>query len=203
MNIVETLTSVCNPITVELVSGALRSAQAEMEALLARTAMSPFIREKKDFFVALYDPQGRMVAGTSVPLLGDVIQPILNQYPADEMAEGDLYWFNDCYGSGGAVSHTPDQVYVAPVFVERKLSAYAQTWAHFNDIGGLRPGSLSSDATDIFQEGVIIPPVRLYRRGEINDELQRTFECNSRFPNVVRGDTRACGVGSAWGTASD
>ena len=178
-------------VTVEIVKGALRSAQLEMETLLARTAMSPFIREKKDFFCALFDEQARLVVGTAIPLFGDVVAPILEHYPAASMRPGDLYWYNDCYASRGAVSHSPDQVFVAPVFAENQLSGYAQSWAHFNDIGGLRPGSLSPDATDVFQEGVIIPPVRLASAGEMNREALRIFTRNSRFPAMVTGDIRA------------
>ncbi len=82
------------------------------------------------------------------------------------MRPGDLYWYNDCYGSNGAVSHSNDQVFLAPVFHEGERCAFVMGWAHFSDIGGLRPGSISPDATDIFQEGIIIPPTRLIdRRG--------------------------------------
>ncbi|HTZ78345.1 MAG TPA: hydantoinase B/oxoprolinase family protein [Stellaceae bacterium] len=178
-------------VVVEIVKGALRSAQLEMETLLARTAMSPFIREKKDFFCALFDDRTRLVAGTAIPLFGDMIAPIAEHYPLATMRSGDLYWFNDCYASRGAVSHTPDQVFVAPVFAEGKLSGFAQSWAHFNDVGGLRPGSLSPDAVDIFQEGIIVPPVRLAREGVVNDEALRIFTRNSRFPAMVTGDIRA------------
>ncbi len=181
----------CDPVTIGIIKGALRSAQIEMETLLARTAMSPFIREKKDYFIALFDPDARLVVGTSAPVFGAMVEPILRHYPAADMRPGDLYWYNDCYGSQGAVSHSNDQVFVAPVFAEGKLSAYAQSWAHFNDIGGLRPGSISPDATEIFQEGIIVPPIRLARDGVFNEEAMRIFVRNSRFPKMVTGDVRA------------
>ena len=181
-----------DPVTRQIVKGALRSAQAEMETLLARTAMSPFIREKKDYFCALYDADARLVAGTPVPVFGAMIEPVLANYPAADMRPGDLYWYNDCYGSAGAVSHSPDQVFVAPVFAGGELVGYAQSWAHFNDIGGLHAGSLTPLAREIFHEGVIVPPVRLARDGVVNDELMRVFVRNSRFPAMVRGDVRAC-----------
>jgi N-methylhydantoinase B len=180
-----------DPVTLEIVRGALRAIQGEMEAVIERTAMSPFIREKKDFYCALFDAAGRLVVGSNLPVFGDVIGPIAAHYPIASMCPGDIYWFNDCYASGGAVSHSPDQVFVAPVFAEGRLSAFAQSWAHFNDIGGMRPGSLSPDCTDIFQEGIIVPPVRLARRGVIVEELLRLFYRNSRFPEMVKGDTRA------------
>jgi len=181
----------CDPVTLQIVRGALRAVQSEMEALIERTAMSPFIREKKDFYAALFDAEGRLVAGSNLPVFGDVIGPIAEHYPLASMRPGDLYWFNDCYASRGAVSHSPDQVFVAPVFAEDRLSAFAQSWAHFSDIGGMRPGSLSPDCTEVFQEGIIVPPVRVARDGVMSDELLRLFYRNSRFPEMVKGDTRA------------
>jgi N-methylhydantoinase B len=181
----------CDPITLEIVRGALRAVQSEMEALIERTAMSPFIREKKDFYAALFDARGQLVVGSSLPVFGDVVGPVSKVYPLDTMQPGDIYWFNDCYASAGAVSHSPDQVFLAPVFADGALSAFTQSWAHFNDIGGMRPGSLSPDCTDIFQEGIIIPPVRVARGGVVAEELLRVFFRNSRFPEMVKGDTRA------------
>ena len=182
----------CDPITLEIISGALRSSQKEMEALIERTAMSGFIREKKDFFVALFDADGDLVIGAYRPTFGDPVRPVFEHYPPETMRPGDLYWYNDCYGSNGSVSHSPDQVFIAPVFVDGALIAFSQSWAHFADIGGMRPGSISPDCTDIFQEGVIIPPVRLARDGEIDDGLLRILMRNSRFPELLRGDVRAC-----------
>lgn len=94
--------------------GALRAAQSEMEALIERTAMSPFIREKKDFFAALFDGRGQLVVGSTLPAFGDIVGPVLEVFPLASMKPGDLYWYNDCYASKGAVSHTPDQVFLAP-----------------------------------------------------------------------------------------
>jgi N-methylhydantoinase B len=181
----------CDPITLEIVRGALRATQSEMEALIERTAMSPFIREKKDFYAALFDGEGRLVVGSNLPIFGDAIAPILEHYPRATMRAGDIYWYNDCYASRGAVSHSPDQVFACPVFCAGEIVAFAQSWAHFNDIGGMRAGSLSPDCEEIFQEGIIVPPVLLARDGRFNEELLRVFVRNSRFPEMVRGDTRA------------
>jgi len=180
-----------DPVTLQIVRGALRAIQSEMEAVIERTAMSPFIREKKDFYAALFDARGRLIAGSNLPVFGDVVGPVAEHYPLDTMRPGDIYWFNDCYASRGAVSHSPDQVFLAPVFAEGQLAAFAQSWAHFNDIGGMRPGSLSPDCVEIFQEGIIVPPVRVVREGVVADELLRMFYRNSRFPEMVKGDTRA------------
>ncbi len=184
--------ALCDPVSLEVIRGALKSSQKEMEALIERTAMSGFIREKKDFFVALFDHQGDLIVGAYRPSFGDPVRPVFDHYPIETMQPGDLYWYNDCYGSKGAVSHTPDQMFVSPIFVEGEIIAFAQSWAHFADVGGMRPGSISPDCTDIFQEGVIIPPVRLARDGVVNEELMRIFQRNTRFPEMLRGDMRAC-----------
>ncbi|WP_223880922.1 hydantoinase B/oxoprolinase family protein [Roseococcus microcysteis] len=181
----------CDAVTLEIIRGAARAAQAEMEALLERTAMSAFIREKKDFYTALFDADGTMVVGSDLPIFGDIVGPVAKKFPLETMRPGDLYWYNDCYGSQGAVSHTNDQVFLAPAFLDGVRVGFVMGWAHFSDVGGLRAGSLSPDATDHFQEGIIIPPVRLMRDGETNDALLEVFWRNGRFPTQSRGDTRA------------
>jgi N-methylhydantoinase B len=185
------MSSTCDPVTLEILRGAVRAAQAEMEALLERTAISAFIREKKDFYTALFDADGVMAVGSNVPIFGDIAGPVFNDFPADTMQPGDLYWYNDCYGSRGAVSHSNDQVLLAPVFHDGRRCAFVMCWAHFADIGGLRPGSISPDTTDIFQEGIIVPPTRLIDRGRTNDAALAIFHRNSRFPQQSLGDMRA------------
>lgn len=182
---------ICDPVTLEIIRGAIRAAQAEMEALLERTAISAFIREKKDFYTALFDATGAMAVGSNVPIFGDVTGPVVERFPLASMRDGDVYWYNDCYASRGAVSHSNDQVFLAPVFHEGRLCAFVMSWAHFSDIGGLRPGSISSDAADIFQEGIIVPPTKLVDAGRTNDAALEIFFRNSRYPDQNRGDTRA------------
>ena len=181
----------CDPVTLEIIRGAVRAAQAEMEALLERTAISAFIREKKDFYTALFDADGVMAVGSNVPIFGDICGPVFDHFPIETIQPGDLYWYNDCYGSRGAVSHSNDQVFLAPVFHRGRRCAFVMGWAHFSDIGGLRPGSISPDATDIFQEGIIIPPTKLIDRGITNTATLAIFYRNSRYPDTCLGDTRA------------
>jgi N-methylhydantoinase B len=180
-----------DPVRLEIIRGAIRAAQAEMDALLERTAISAFIREKKDFYTALFDADGVMVVGSMVPIFGDITGPVFARFAPDTMREGDLYWYSDCYASRGAVSHSNDQVFLAPVFHAGRRAAFVMGWAHFSDIGGLRPGSISSDATDIFQEGIIIPPTKLIDGGAVNEAALEIFHRNSRYPEQSRGDTRA------------
>ncbi len=186
-------------VTLELINGALRAARAEMEALIDRTSMSPFIREKKDYFTAFLDREGKLVVSTSLTLAGNLVDAILEEYPADTMCEGDLYWYNDVYGSRGGVSHLPDMVFVMPVFHAGRLFAFAEAWGHLWDIGGMVPGSISPQAMSVFQEGIMIPPVRVMRAGVLNEEVFRIFTRNSRFPDMMKGDLKAimaaCGLG--------
>jgi N-methylhydantoinase B len=181
----------CDPVTLEIVRGAIRAAQAEMEALIERTAISAFIREKKDFYTGIFDANGVMAVGSNVPIFGDITGPVFRDFPPDTMQPGDLYWYNDCYGSRGAVSHSNDQVLLAPVFRNGRRCGFVMSWAHFADIGGLRAGSISPDATDIFQEGIIVPPTKLIDRGRTNEAALTIFHRNSRFPAQSHGDMRA------------
>jgi N-methylhydantoinase B len=189
----------CDSVTLEIVRGAIRAAQAEMEALIERTAMSAFIREKKDFYTAVFDADGVMAVGSNVPIFGDIAGPVFQRFPAAAMLEGDLYWYSDCYASRGAVSHSNDQVFLAPVFLAGRRVAFVMGWAHFADIGGLRPGSISPDTTDIFQEGIIIPPTRLVAAGVTNDAALEIFYRNSRYPSLAQGDARALMASVALG----
>jgi N-methylhydantoinase B len=180
-----------DPITLELIKGGVRALQAEMEHLIERTTMSPFIHEKKDYFVGIYAADGGNVVGNDHPNYGNVMEAVFHYYPIDTMRPGDLYWYNDCYGSNGGVTHSPDMLFIVPIFVDGEIVGFSQAKGHFWDIGGTRAGSLSPDATEIFHEGTIVPPVRIYKEGVLNDEAFRIFLANTRFPDIMRNDIRA------------
>jgi N-methylhydantoinase B len=116
---------------------------------------------------------------------------VFRDFPPQTMHEGDLYWYNDCYGSRGAISHSNDQVLLAPVFHAGKRCGFVMGWAHFSDIGGMRAGSISPDTSDIFQEGIIVPPTMLIEAGVTNEAALAIFHRNSRFPAQSAGDMRA------------
>jgi N-methylhydantoinase B len=180
-----------DPVTLEIIRGSLASAVRDMELLMERCAMSPFIKEKKDFFVGIYDTRGRIV-GCHISSSGPgMLDAILRTYPLESMRPGDAYWFNDPYITDGAVQHHQDMVFVVPVFHEGRLVAFTATFGHYQDIGGLRAGSISPHATEIYHEGVLVPPVRIMREGQLNEEAYRIFLRNSRMPDLVEGDTRA------------
>ncbi|AEM42827.1 hydantoinase B/oxoprolinase family protein [Ketogulonicigenium vulgare] len=190
----------CDPITLEIVRGAIVATQKEMEALIERTAISAFIREKKDFYTALFDDKGKMAVGSMVPIFGDLTTPVIEKFPRASMRPGDLYWYNDCYGSKGAVTHSNDQVLLAPVFHDNRLCAFVMCWAHFADIGGIYPGSISPDATSIYQEGIIVPPTKLVDAGVVNEMALAIFHRNSRFPAQSEGDLSALMAAVALGS---
>ena len=153
--------------------------------------MSPFIKEKKDYFVGIYDRTGRMVASHISASGPGMITPILQAYPLESMRPGDAYWFNDPYLSDGAVQHHQDMVFSTPVFHDGAVIAFTVTFGHYQDIGGARAGSISPHSTEIYHEGILVPPVRIMREGRLNEEAYRIFLRNSRMPDMVEGDTRA------------
>jgi len=153
--------------------------------------MSPFIKETKDYFVGIYDRTGRIVACHISASGPGMLAPILRAYPLESMRPGDVYWFNDPYLTDGAVQHHQDMVFIVPVFHDGAVIAFTATFGHYQDIGGLRAGSISPHATEIYHEGVLVPPVRIVQEGRLNEEAYRIFLRNSRLPDMVEGDTRA------------
>ena len=137
-------------------------------------------------------PPGRLVVGSNLPVFGDVVGPGRRALSARDHAPGRHLLVQRLLRlQGRRLALARPGVPGAGVRRRASLSAFAQSWAHFNDIGGMRPGSLSPDCTDIYQEGIIVPPVRVAREGVIVEELLRLFYRNSRFPEMVKGDTRA------------
>jgi N-methylhydantoinase B len=120
-----------------------------------------------------------------------MITPILEYYSLADMRPGDVYWYNDPYLSKGAVQHHQDMVFALPVFHAGHAVAFSVTYGHYQDIGGVKAGSISPHATEIFHEGTLVPPMRIYRAGRLNDEAYRIFLRNSRLPDMVEGDTKA------------
>ena len=178
-----------DPVTRQLVRGSLRAARLECELLIERTAMSAFIREKKDYQVNFLDRNGHELYGDTMG--SDMVQCVWDTYPVETMAPGDLYWYNDPYLSKGSVTHTPDMTFLAPVFFEGEVVAYCHSFAHFWDLGGSRPGSIGPANTEIFHDGTLVPPIKVVDQGKLNDEAYRIILRNSRYPDLLEGDTRA------------
>jgi len=175
-----------DPVTLDIIENALRNARVEMDATLVRTAMSPGIREQGDAFPLIADHQGRMIVGQ----FGSYIGPFLDGY-AGTVEEGDLIMLSDPYSVGGAVSHSNDWLVLLPVFKDGRLLAYTSMFGHQSDIGGKVPGSMPIDATSIFQEGVRIPPVKIYKQGVYNEDLIRLIMHQVRTPDWCMADLNA------------
>ena len=184
------MTTHVDPVTLELIKGMMRSARLEMEALIERAAMSPFIREKKDYFTAFFDSRG-VCSMAPISPWGAISSTVFWSSTRGHHAAGGSLLVQRLLWLAGGVSHSPDMNFVAPVFHDQHLVGFAQAWGHLWDIGGMMPGSISPAATEVFQEGIIMPPIRIYREGVLNDEVWRLLARNSRFPDILKGDLRA------------
>src|ERR1700681_1929772 len=187
-----------DPIVLEIVEGTLASAEAEVEAAIERTARSPMIREARDFRGGIHDRHCRKLTGRSYSAL---VQPIVRDFPIETMRPGDVFFHNDVYQSEGGIGHLPDLCVTVPVHDNGQVVAFVQAFGHHDDIGGCVPGSMPSHGTSYYQEGLIVPPVRLYDRGQPNTDLIRVMVRNSRLPDSLRGDldaeVAACRMGAA------
>jgi N-methylhydantoinase B len=188
-------------VTMSLLRGALISGVREMGSLIVRTSKSPTINEMHDYLTGFTDHSGSFVAlvrNTSIAG-GNLVRPILEHYRLEDMRPGDLYCYNDPYSALAAVSHTPDFAFIAPAFSDEGLLGFCASYGHCRDIGGIRPGTLSSDAREIFHEGLLVPPVQLVKEGVWNDEVLRTCIRNSRLPDVLESDIKALSAASRLG----
>jgi len=178
-----------DPITVEIIRNALNAAADEMGVNLARSAYTPIIYEIKDYSVALFDTDCRLLGqAPGLPIflgaLEDAVKVTVARYGVENMGEGDVYLVNDSYEVG---SHLNDISLFTPVFFDGKLVGYAASKAHWIDIGAMEP-SQTMASTDIYQEGYRIGPTRIMRKGRLNKELLEFFMLNSRMPRSIHGD---------------
>ena len=181
-----------DPFTLELFKNALFSIADEMAGTICRTTYSGVLRDNMDFSTGFTDANGKLVAqGLTIPLhLGSMptaLESVLEHFKGD-IHPGDVFIMNDPYEGG---MHLPDVFIFKPIFVEGEQLAIAATISHQADIGGRVPGSNASDSTEIFQEGLRIPPIKLYMGGELNETMWRLIEKNVRIPIQVLGDMRA------------
>ncbi|MEM9232596.1 MAG: hydantoinase B/oxoprolinase family protein, partial [Pseudomonadota bacterium] len=153
-----------DPITLDIVENALRNARNEMDAVLFRTAMSPGIREQHDAFPMIANQEGKMVVGQ----FGSFLYGFMQGYDGT-IEDGDIFITNDPYSCNGAVSHLNDWLLMMPIFQDGKLVSWAAMFGHMTDVGGKVPGSLPTDAKMIYEEGLIVPPTKIYRQGALQD----------------------------------
>jgi N-methylhydantoinase B len=186
-----------DPVVLEIVQGTLGSIEAEVEDAIGRTARSPMIRDQHDFRAGIHDRRLRKLTGRSYSAL---VHPVVRDFPLDAMREGDIFFHNDVYLSEGGIGHLPDLCVTVPVFHEGEVVAFVQAFGHHDDIGGMVPGSMPSNATSAFQEGLMVPPIKLYDAGAPNRSAIRIITRNSRLPDHIAGDMdaecAACSMGA-------
>ncbi len=175
-----------DPVTLDIIENALRNARIEMDATLVRTAMSPGIREQGDAFPLIADPAGKMIVGQ----FGSFIDGFLKGYD-DTLEDGDMIFLSDPYSCEGAISHSNDWLVLLPVFKDGRLIAYTAMFGHQSDIGGMVPGSMPIGASSIFEEGVRIPPVKIWKKGDYNDDLMKLVMHQTRKPDWCQADLNA------------
>jgi N-methylhydantoinase B/oxoprolinase/acetone carboxylase alpha subunit len=178
-----------DPIELELFKNLFVSISEEMGAVLGRTALSPNIKERKDFSCALFNKHGETFAqGSHIPVhLGAMPLSVQASLKSVNFKEGDLVVLNDPYRGG---THLPDLTCISPLFVNGELCFFVANRAHHSDIGGMTPGSMPL-ATEIYQEGLIIPPVKLVSEGRMHEDLLELILANVRTPEERRGDLMA------------
>ncbi|MCL4487471.1 MAG: hydantoinase B/oxoprolinase family protein [Chloroflexi bacterium] len=188
-----------DPITTEIIQNSLQAAADEMFAALRHTAMSAIIYEVLDMGTGITDRNGEMAgSGAGIPafvgVLDKTVKQILGKFnkPGD-IEPGDIFVTNDPYSGG--VTHLNDVVLVMPVFADGELLAWTANIAHWNDVGGMVPGSMSTDAKEIFQEGMILAGIKLFSRGQPIRSVFDILTANCRMPDFLTGDLWA-GVAS-------
>ena len=191
-----------DPITVEVVRHKLEGIANEMESTLLRSSFSPIVKEGLDASASLFTTQGETLAqACAVPIhlatLIPIVRKFLEEFPLDTMHEGDIYIMNDPYLGG---THLPDIALMVPVFFNGRPIALSAAMTHHQDVGGMTPGSIPTNATEIFQEGIRIPPLKLRAAGVMNDTLVKMLRLNVRIPDTFMGDINAqiaaCTIGA-------
>ncbi len=175
-----------DPISLDIIENALRNARFEMDAVLFRTAMSPGIREQHDEFPLIANRDGKMVVGQ----FGSFIHGFSAGHEGT-VEEGDIFLTSDPYSCAGAISHANDWLVLMPIFRDGRLLAWTAMFGHMTDIGGKVPGSLPTDARQIYEEGIVVPPVKICKKGVMQDDLLRVIFHNCRLPHWNRSDLNA------------
>lgn len=174
-----------DPIVLQIVEGTLNSIEREIEFAIERTARSPMIREAHDYRVGVFDRYCRKLTGRSYSAMPNAV---VRDFPPETMRPGDVFLMNDTYLTEGSIGHLPDICSTVPVFHDGVVVAYIQAFGHHDDIGGRVPGSMPGTAVTVFEEGLAIPPIKLYSEGKRNDDAFRIIRRNTRVPEMLEAD---------------
>jgi N-methylhydantoinase B len=179
-----------DPGTVEIIRNALQSIVMEMKVTIMRSAFSSTIQEAQDFSVALFEKDRMIAQGDTIPAhTGSCylrIKSILEKFPAGKLDHGDVIMMNDPYFGG---THTPDMSFLKCIKMG-DMVFLPLAYGHWSDVGGMTPGSISGSTSEIYQEGILIPPVKLYEKGKLNQAVMDIVLNNVRLPLLRAGDTR-------------
>lgn len=184
-----------DPITLEIIQNSLQAAADEMFAAMRKTAMSSIIYEVLDMGTGIMDAEGELASsGAGIPafigVLDKAVKVVIAKYDKHgDIEPGDVFATNDPYHGG--VTHLNDIVVAMPVFAEDRIIAWTANIAHNSDVGGMAPGSLTGEATEIFQEGLRLPAIKIISRGEPIKPVMDIMKVNSRMPDVLEGDVWA------------
>jgi N-methylhydantoinase B len=185
--------TVVDPITVQVLRNRISSLMQEMHFHFYRSGYSTIIRESRDFSCVVLDRNGGLLVAPPMffhaPVYRHLVGRILEFYGRDGIADGDMFVCNHPYEGG--LPHVSDMAFVAPIFSEGGLIGFSGSIAHKADIGGAMPGSTSATATEIFQEGLLLPPMKIQHAAAYDLDLERLILANSRQPELVRGDMHA------------
>jgi N-methylhydantoinase B len=189
--------SAVDPIVLQIVEGTLNSIEAEIEYAIERTARSPMIREAHDYRVGLFDRHCRKLTGRSYSAMPNAV---VRDFPIASMRSGDVFLMNDTYLTEGSIGHLPDLCSTVPVFHEGEVVAFIQAFGHHDDIGGRVPGSMPGTARTVFEEGLAVPPIKLYDAGMRNEAVFTIVRRNTRVPEMLAADldseVKACVMGA-------
>lgn len=181
-----------DPITVQVVRNRISSVMQEMHYHFYRSGYSTIIRESRDFSCVILDRNGGLLVAPAMffhaPVYRHLVGRLLKVYEGD-IAPGDIFVSNHPYEGG--LPHVSDMAFIAPIFSNGTLVGFSGSIAHKADVGGAMPGSTSATATEIFQEGLLLPPVKIERAGAFEADVERLILANSRQPELMRGDMRA------------
>lgn len=180
-----------DPFTLEIVKDSLGAIGEEMFHALARTSMSPIIYEVLDYASGLTDRKGQLLTQGNgitafVGMLSFMVKEVVGKFGYENIKDGDIFIINDPYSGGG--SHLSDVGLVMPIFHEGEVIAFSANKAHWTEVGGKDPGSFTTDAISIFQEGLQFPCVKLFDEGKVNESILQIIEANVRFPDLSLGD---------------
>src|SRR6516165_1010377 len=184
-----------DPVTIQILRNKVASLIDEMHYHFYRSGYSTIIRESRDFSCVILDRDGRLIVAPPMffhaPVYRHLVGHILKAYGGGERAinDGDVFVSNHPYEGG--LPHVSDMAFVAPVFADGAIVAFAGSIAHKADVGGAVPGSTSANATEIFQEGLLLPPIKIVAGGVAQSDIEHIILANSRQPALMRGDIHA------------